>query len=57
MPKENDVTDQRELTAQELEVVTGGFYPLMIGAVVAGAAGWGRATEETCPDWACGTQH
>ena len=35
MPKENDVTDQRELTAQELE----GSLPLMIGAVVAGAAG------------------
>ena len=26
MPKKNDVTDQRELTAQELEVVTGGFF-------------------------------
>ena len=57
MPKKNDVTDQRELTAQELEVVTGGFFPLMIGAVVAGAAGWGTAAEDTCPDWACGTQH
>ena len=55
MPKENKLTDQRELTAEELELVSGGsaLTSAIIHAVVVLTASHGSPT---CPDWACGTQ-
>jgi lactobin A/cerein 7B family class IIb bacteriocin len=55
MSKENKLTDQRELTAEELELVSGGFglTSVIIHAIAVLTASTGSPT---CPDWACGTQ-
>jgi hypothetical protein len=54
MPKENDVTGQRELTEQELEIVVGGLTPQQW---FSDAITHVRDTVSGCPYWACGTQH
>jgi hypothetical protein len=55
MPKENELTNQRELTEQELELVAGGFPDVMewfFGPLHSLSSG-----SPTCPDYVCGTQH
>jgi hypothetical protein len=54
MSKENRMTDQRELTAEELELVSGGIRTVMDIIIDA----YLKATDKSsCPDWACGSQH
>ena len=54
MSNENKLTDQRELIAEELELVSGGFGVMdIIIDIYAKTVSTGSPT---CPDWACGTQ-
>ena len=56
MSKENKLTDQRELIAEELELVSGGV-PLGVMDVIIDIYTKTVSTgSPTCPDWACGTQ-
>jgi len=55
MPKEK-LTDQRELSPEELDLVSGGVRTIMdiiIDAYVKATS----TGSPTCPDWACGSQH
>jgi hypothetical protein len=56
MPKENELTNQRELTEQELEFVAGGFPNVMewfFGPYFSLLLNDGS----NCPASVCGTQH
>jgi len=56
MSKENELTDQRELTAEELELVSGGVRTVM-DIIIDAYLKTVSTGSPTCPDWACGTQH
>jgi hypothetical protein len=56
MPNEKERTEQRELTAEELEIVTGGFRTVM-DIIIDAYLKTVSTGSPTCPDWACGTQH
>jgi hypothetical protein len=56
MPKENNLTDQRELSPEELEFVSGGVRTVM-DIIIDAYLKTVPTGSPTCPDWACGTQH
>jgi hypothetical protein len=57
MPKENTLTDQRELIAEELELVSGGVLPSIMERIFETYAKTVSSGSPTCPDYVCGTQH
>ena len=56
MPKENKLTDQRELNAEEPDVVSGGVRTVL-DIIIDAYLKTVSTGSPTCPDWACGTHH
>ena len=57
MSKQNKLTGQGELIAEELELVSGGVLPSIMERIFDIYAKTVSSGSPTCPDYACGTQH